>query len=1138
MKKYLTIFTLVFMIFAASAQDTLVVQTLTFDSITTRRGTWQFPEGESFRKILMYHTLKCDYATTWDQYACGEWDYLTYNIVYKHTGVYDSNLLSHPNFTLIEGTAPDSLPLSGSPTYYYLQNTHYLVKFPDTVSMQQVQIGAPVVAGIDAIPSGYHAGRSQFLWKATELAAQNLTAGPVTGIKLDIAEGSAGYGHLMIRMKPVDLEELTPDTLIAALDTVYNDLVTFTSGWQDFNFYRPFEWDGQSDIVVELNFTDAGSTGETTVWSEDPGYNCGISSKSNNFALDLDGISDFLQTPAETYFNSDFTFETWFLKRNNNNWSRIFDYGNGPDRQNVIIALSTGTSGILSFHIFMDGLNRSFQLDDPTPLYEWTHLTLRLTAHIAWVYVNGSLVKLGLLQRPPDIVRNINYIGRSNWNSDKMADVLLDEFRLYKTALDPSIIKQHYRQELPDPSSDTNLVFYYDFNEGEGSIIYDKSQNGFDATGWGLPGFYPVRGPEIYLGFQQNNLRPDIIFERIESSGTEILEETMLDSVTTAPVQVVLFDNPDDPTLPTDTITRWLAGYRPVFDNWQKVDSIWIEPGEIMRKQMIPYYGEPFEILEEYEIGRYITPYGIGLSLGDNGFTWIYDVTDYAPLMRGMVELGAGNTQELIDLKFVMIKGTPAREVKKIDRIWGGLRSFYYKDLDDDIVMNAVTLPLLPEASQFKVKTRITGHGQQSNTGEYPYCCEWQDNEHYLLVNGIQAGAWHIFQYHDCSLNPVYPQGGTWSGAREGWCPGDLVKEHDFEITDYITGNQVTLDYDITPVPEDNQGMGWGNYVTNMDLVQYGDDSFENDAEVYNVISPSNDRNYSRINPMCYGLQVMVRNNGSAPLETLTFSYGISGNELQEYKWNGLILPHVTDTVNLPVPGDLFWVGDSNHVFTVTASDPNGMPDQYADNDSYSTKFNMPDLIDVPIVLELKTNKQAYRFSLEVRDIMGNIILRKDSLENTTTYRDTLDLPYGCYSIELLDIEDIGLYYWAYPEQGNGYLRIYDLEGNLLKNFNSEFGRRIFYTYHVGEGFYIGEPGLEDMLRVYPNPAESFVNIEFDDPGRMGKVNIYNPQGLLIKSEIMQAGRITCDLTGYSPGLYLVEVRQGGIKVMKKIIKR
>ena len=91
------------------AQDTTVVSTLTFDSITTRRGWWEFPPAsEKFRKVLMVHTLKCDPLTAWDQYNCGEWDYLTYHFVHEHTGVNDSTALTHPYF-MVGAAAPDSV---------------------------------------------------------------------------------------------------------------------------------------------------------------------------------------------------------------------------------------------------------------------------------------------------------------------------------------------------------------------------------------------------------------------------------------------------------------------------------------------------------------------------------------------------------------------------------------------------------------------------------------------------------------------------------------------------------------------------------------------------------------------------------------------------------------------------------------------------------------------------------------------------------------------------------------------------------------------------------------------------------------------------------------------------------------------
>ncbi|MBN1339272.1 MAG: T9SS type A sorting domain-containing protein [Bacteroidales bacterium] len=1122
------------------AQDTIVVQTLTYDSITTRRGTWQFPEGETFRKILMYHTLKCDIMTQHDQYPCGEWDYLTYNIIYQHTGLYDSNLYYHPNYTLAEGSTPDSILLTGNPTFSLYRHTHRSVTYPDTIQYLQAEIGSPAEYAPDVIQTGRHSGRSQFLWKADELTGQGFTAGPITGLKLHILEFGAEARHFMIRMKNVTLNEITPDTLITDMDTVFCDFVNFDMGWRDFNFYNPFEWTGQSNIVVDFSFSNPEALWETILFAEDPGFNCGITAGSDGLALDLDGSADFLKIPEDTYFNSNLTFEVWFLKRSNNHWSRIFDFGNGPGKQNVIVALSKETSGKLSFHINKDGLNRSFELNDPTPLNEWTHVTLRLTDHLGWVYINGNFVKLGLLQQPPDVSRGVNYIGRSNWDGDKMADVLLDEFRLYNTALEPEEIKAHYRKALTNPASEPNLNLYYNFDEESGNIMYDLSAGGHHATGFGLPNRYRIQGHEIFMGFEQYNLRPWIIFERLESGSTQIVDHIVMDTVINSKTQVILYSDPNDPTIPTDTLYKWQAGHHYVYDQWQKVDSVWFEPDEILMREDIPYYGEPFEILEEHEIGRYITPYGIGLSLGPEGFTWIYDVTDYAPLLQGEVELSAGNQQELIDLKFVFIKGFPPREVKKIDRIWGKFGSYYYRDLDNDTVLKAVTLPLLPGAEQFRVKTRLTGHGHNSNTGEYPHCCEWKDNEHYLFINGAEAAAWHIFQYHDCGLNPVYPQGGTWPGAREGWCPGDLVKEHDFEITGYITGDEVTIDYDITPVPEANQGMGWGNYVVAMDLIHYGPNLSDLDAEVYDVVSPNNYEYYSRVNPICRGASFILRNNGSYPLQSVKVVYGVSGGMQEMYHWSGSLMPHQSDTVVLPVPGVSFWKGDNAHIFTVTVSEPTGNIDQHPDNNTYSTRFNMPDLINAPFISLLKTNLQAYRYSLEIKDIAGNVYLLRDNLQNNTYYQDTLDLPYGCYTLLLTDTEDMGLTYWAYPEQGVGFYRLLNMDSILMKHFKSEFGRTICYTFYFGEESYIQEPGFEESVSIYPNPAENTLFVEVSASTLPSCIQLFNMQGAIVrkwKNSDFGGVPLSLDLAGLPKGLYILELVMEGRIVREKIIR-
>jgi hypothetical protein len=1141
MKKLLTLTLLISgLCFSAIAQDTIVVQTLTFEDITKRRDIWEFPTGETFRKILMVHTLKCDPQTTHDQFPCGEWDYLTYNIVHFHTGEYDSTLLFHPNFTLASGRTVDTLLLSSNPQHKYFNHSHSQVSYPDTLYYHSVVAGAGDALTAEVFPTPGHSGRSQYLWKADEL--NGLGEGWITGIKLNVEPGSAPLAHVMVRMALSELEELTPANLVNVSDTVFYNPLDFAAGSCNINFYQPFYWNGISNIIIDFGFTDLNSPEPLTLSGQQTSFNSGIFSGGSKHALDFDGRSDFLKIPPDTYFNSNFTFSTWLYKRSNNNWSRIFDFGNGPNINNVIIALSQGTSGKLSFHINNDFQNKSWTLEEPlVPLNEWTHITLRLTNQVGWVYFNGEFVKHIALQQPQNINRSINYIGRSNWPNDGYANMLLDEFTIYNVALDPATIHANFRKGIENPQDDPNLILYYKFDEEDEHQIIDHSSYGHHATAYGLPFRYPVHGPEIYLDFQQSNIRPLVEFVRIESSSILVVTQNVYDSIPDSPLQIILYGDPDEPALVTDTVYYWEAGWRYVYENWQKLDSVWVAPDTILVKENLPYYSEPFEIIENFEIGRFITPYGINLDLGPNGFSWVYDVTDYAPLLQGMVDLSAGNQQELIDLKFIMIQGIPPREVLQIDRIWGGLKSHYFKDIADDLVYSAKTLELLPNASEFRVKTRLTGHGHYSNDGSYPHCCEWKDNEHYLLVNGEQIANWYIFQYEECGLNPVYPQGGTWPGAREGWCPGDMVHDHDFEITEYVEGNSVSVDYDIEPVPPDNLGMGWGNYVTNFDLIQYGETHFEVDAEVYDVITPSSSDYYSRKNPICYDPHILIRNNGTAVLNTLHFEYGVSGGEMQTYNWTGSIKPHHRDTIVLPVTSEGFWFGDTLRQFTVNISNPNGQADQYADNDSYTTRFTLPDQYNHPVIVRLKTNNQAWRYSLEVRDVSGNVLVSRNNLENNTIYNDTINLPDGCYTIELLDEAAMGLTYWAYPAQGNGYLRLFNHEGQLIKNFNSDFGRSIFYTFSIGNVLYIAEPNLDNLISIYPNPFTDEVFVDFEDIYGHAQVSVYDMAGRQIyKQEVNmhETGNYRIDLPGKAPGMYLVRIVHGDKSIQKKIIKK
>jgi len=154
-------------------------------------------------------------------------------------------------------------------------------------------------------------------------------------------------------------------------------------------------------------------------------------------ALRFNGSNGHITLPPGVYFNgSDFTVNVWVQKFSNNNWSRVFDFGNSSANQNILVGLSSTTTGRPAAQNYQ-GTSALLELVsvDVLPNNQWQMLTYTWSQNAGQLFIDGKLVAHGRQNTPSNVVRNLNYIGRSNWSGDGFANATFDEFRIYNKLL-------------------------------------------------------------------------------------------------------------------------------------------------------------------------------------------------------------------------------------------------------------------------------------------------------------------------------------------------------------------------------------------------------------------------------------------------------------------------------------------------------------------------------------------------------------------------------------------------------------------------------------------------------------------------------------------------------------------------------
>ena len=229
---------------------------------------------------------------------------------------------------------------------------------------------------------------------------------------------------------------------------------------------------------------------------------------------------------------------------------------------------------------------------------------------------------------------------------------------------------------------------------------------------------------------------------------------------------------------------------------------------------------------ENYEIARYITPYGVACG----GWTW--DITDFRSLLVNEVDWVSyvqvwGASGWLVSVELQMIEGSPVYPYSKVTKLWNE-DNWVYGDPDISYDFPEKEVIIQPETVAAKIRMTMTGHGQ----GNTLNAAEFSEFTHHIWIDGEEVFEQHLWK-DDCDQNTCSPQNGTYLYSRSGWCPGQDVQPWEWDINGYFApGESVNFDFvlaDYTNLL--NSGYNGGShtephYRCHTYLIEYADEDF------------------------------------------------------------------------------------------------------------------------------------------------------------------------------------------------------------------------------------------------------------------------------------------------------------------------
>jgi hypothetical protein len=171
-------------------------------------------------------------------------------------------------------------------------NNSVLTAVGSTPGVRSLGLGASTSSssGASMFNGGWGGLKTQYIIKASELAAAGIAAGNISSLAFEATTAFNGYEGFALNIGHTEQAFATMPLITTGLTQVYtgagtNGAYAATIGVNTLTFSSPFVWNGYSNIVVSFCWSKnptAGSTTSTTVKVDNPGFVCTVYGQKDN----------------------------------------------------------------------------------------------------------------------------------------------------------------------------------------------------------------------------------------------------------------------------------------------------------------------------------------------------------------------------------------------------------------------------------------------------------------------------------------------------------------------------------------------------------------------------------------------------------------------------------------------------------------------------------------------------------------------------------------------------------------------------------------------------------------------------------------------------------------------------------------